>query len=89
MKRYLVVVEGGQNGENYGAYSPDVLGCVATGDTLQEVLNNMQEALEFHLEGMVLHGEQLPEGESVTAVYLAVHEPKLGLQLAGEVGVGV
>lgn len=73
MRRYLVVVEGGQ-GENYSAYSPDVPGCVATGDTLDEVIQNMYEALQFHLEGMALDGEELPEG-SVTAIYLAVPEP--------------
>jgi predicted RNase H-like HicB family nuclease len=81
MRRYLVVVEGGQ-GENYSAYSPDVLGCVATGDTLDEVIQNMYEALQFHLEGMALDGEELPEG-SVTAVYLAVPEP--AVQTAGPV----
>jgi predicted RNase H-like HicB family nuclease len=74
MRRYLVVVEGGQHGENYSAYSPDVDGCVATGDTLEEVIENMYGALQFHLEGMVCHGEELPDG-SVTAVYLAIPEP--------------
>jgi predicted RNase H-like HicB family nuclease len=74
MRRYLVVVEGGQNGENYSAYSPDVDGCVATGDTLEEVIENMYGALQFHLEGMALDGEELPDG-SVTAVYLAIPEP--------------
>jgi predicted RNase H-like HicB family nuclease len=74
MRRYLVVVEGGQNGENYSAYSPDVDGCVATGDTLEEVIENMYDALQFHLEGMALHGEEIPDG-SVTAIYLAIPEP--------------
>lgn len=61
MQRNLVV-EGGQDGENYGAYSPDVPGCVATGDTIDEMIQNMYEALLFHLEGMALHGEELPDG---------------------------
>ncbi len=74
MRKYLVVVEGGQRGENYSAYSPDVPGCGAIGDTVEEVLESMYEALQFHLEGMTLNGEELPEG-SVTAVYLAVPEP--------------
>jgi predicted RNase H-like HicB family nuclease len=81
MRRYLVVVEGGQNGENYSAYSPDVLGCGAVGDTLDEVLENMYEALEFHLEGMVLNGEEFPEG-SLTATYLAVPVPESKPELA-------
>ena len=85
MRRYLVVVEGGQDKENYSAYSPDVQGCIATGDTLDEVIQNMYEALEFHLEGMASSGEELPEG-SVTAVYLAVPEPSL--QAAGKANGG-
>lgn len=78
MRRYLVVVEGGQNGENYGAYSPDVDGCIATGATIEEVLQLMYEGLQFHLEGMAMEGEKLPEG-SVTATYLSIPEPKLEL----------
>jgi predicted RNase H-like HicB family nuclease len=74
MRRYLVVVEGGENGENYSAYSPDVEGCIATGATLDEVINNMYEALQFHLEDMLQQGETLPEG-SVTATYLTVPVP--------------
>ena len=50
MKRqYLVVLEKGEN--NYSAFSPDVLGCASTGRTFEETLSNMQDALEFHLEG--------------------------------------
>jgi len=75
MKRYLVVVEGGRGGENYSAHSPDVLGCVAAGETLEETLELMHEALRLHIEDMVQRGEELPE-ESVTAVYMAVPEPK-------------
>ena len=40
-------------GENYGAYSPDLPGCVATGDTQEEVEANMREAIEFHIEGLM------------------------------------
>ena len=76
MKRYLVVVEGGQNGENYSAYSPDVDGCVAAGETMDEVLNLMYEALQLHLGAMARDGEELPE-ESISAVYMAIPEPKL------------
>jgi predicted RNase H-like HicB family nuclease len=73
MKRYLVVVEGGQNGENYSAYSPDVDGCVATGDTVEEVLRLMHEGLRIHIEELLRQNLELPE-ESVTAVYMAVPE---------------
>ncbi len=43
MYRFLVIIEKGN--ENYGAYSPDLPGCVAVGDTLEEVEKNMREAM--------------------------------------------
>lgn len=45
---YNVVIEKAEN--NYSAFSPDVLGCASTGDTIEETLKNFKEALEFHLE---------------------------------------
>jgi predicted RNase H-like HicB family nuclease len=48
--QYLVIVEKAEN--NYAAFSPDVPGCVATGATVEETLNEMRSALEFHLEGL-------------------------------------
>jgi len=53
--QYLVIVEKAEN--NYAAFSPDVPGCVATGATVEETLNEMRSALEFHLEGL----DQLPQ----------------------------
>jgi predicted RNase H-like HicB family nuclease len=46
--RYAVVIESGP--ENFSAYVPDLPGCIATGKTLAEVLTNIREATEFHLE---------------------------------------
>jgi len=57
---YLILIEGGPP-SNYSAWSPDLLGCVATGETLEEVEGEMREAIAFHLEGMVEDGEALPE----------------------------
>jgi predicted RNase H-like HicB family nuclease len=74
MKRHLVVVEA--SGENYSAYSPDVPGCIAAGDTVEEVLDLMQDALKYHLEALAQQGEEIPEG-SVIATYLSIPEPKL------------
>jgi predicted RNase H-like HicB family nuclease len=59
-ERYLILIEGGPP-SNYSAWSPDVLGCVATGDTIEECAVNMRDALAFHLEGMAEDGEPLPE----------------------------
>lgn len=50
MKRYSVVLEKGER--NWGAYSPDVPGCFAVGDTVEEVRQRFASALEFHFEGM-------------------------------------
>ena len=46
--RYMVVIE--KSPKNYCAFSPDVLGCIAAADTLEETATLMREALEFHLE---------------------------------------
>ena len=50
MARILVIIEKGEN--SYGAYSPDVPGCVAVGDTREEVEQLMKEALQEHLQMM-------------------------------------
>ena len=73
MRRYLIVIE--KAGNNYSAYSPDVLGCVTTGDTREETRRNMIEAIEFHLEGLVEDGDPIPESES-TAEYIMINEPR-------------
>ena len=57
--KYLIVVEKTNTG--YSAFSPDIDGCVATGRTQKEVEKNMQEAIEFHLEGLALEKLSLPQ----------------------------
>ncbi|HLG31340.1 MAG TPA: type II toxin-antitoxin system HicB family antitoxin [Candidatus Brocadiales bacterium] len=57
--RYTVIVEKGEN--NYGAYVPDLPGCVAVGETKEEVIKLIREAIEFHLEGMREEGINIPE----------------------------
>ncbi len=59
---YLVVVEKSPHG--YGAYVPDLPGCVAAGESREEVLRLVREAIEFHLEGMRMAGETIPEPAS-------------------------
>ena len=51
MYRFLVIIEKGS--QSYGAYSPDLPGCVAVGDTQEEVEKNMREAIIMHLQGMI------------------------------------
>jgi predicted RNase H-like HicB family nuclease len=60
--KYLIIVEKTSTG--YSAYSPDVPGCGSTGATREEVERNVQEAIEFHLEGLRLEGYDIPEPSS-------------------------
>ena len=45
---------------NYSAYVPDLPGCIATGATVEEVEQQIREAIEFHLDGMREDGEPTP-----------------------------
>jgi len=60
--RYLVVVEDGPT--SFGAYVPDLPGCVAAGETREEVLALIHEAIEFHLEGLKEDGQPIPPPSS-------------------------
>ena len=62
--RYAVVIE--RADENYSVYAPDLPGCVAVGDTVEEAAEAMREAIQFHIEG--LREDELPVPEPVTAV---------------------
>jgi predicted RNase H-like HicB family nuclease len=64
--KLLVVVEQTETG--YSAYSPDVPGCVATGQSRTDVERTMQEAIELHLEGMQADGVAPPELHSYAKV---------------------
>jgi len=59
-KRYLILIEGGPP-SNYSAWSPDLPGCIATGETLEEVEREMRAAIAFHLEGLAESGVPIPE----------------------------
>ena len=56
--QYIVVIE--KTEINYGAYVPDLPGCVAVGDTREEVIVLIREAIELHLESMQADGELIP-----------------------------
>lgn len=60
--QYVVVIEKAEN--NYSAYVPDLPGCVATGETLDEVKQMIAEAIEFHIEGMLEDGLPIPKPTS-------------------------
>ena len=69
MYRFLIVIEKA-NG-NYSAYSPDLLGCVATGKTREQVTRNMYEAIELHIQGLREDKLPIPKSRS-SAEYIAV-----------------
>jgi len=60
--RYAIVIE--QAAGNYSAYVPDLPGCVATGGTVEEVEQQIREAIAFHLEGLREDGTPLPPPSS-------------------------
>ena len=68
--RYLVVVEEGST--SYGAYVPDLPGCVAAAETKKKVLQLIREAIEFHLEGIKDQGISVPQPHSYSE-FVEVH----------------
>jgi predicted RNase H-like HicB family nuclease len=69
MHKYLVVIENA--GSNYSAYSPDLPGCVATGDTPEDAKIHMSEAIHLHVSGLREDHLPVPEPSSV-AEYVEV-----------------
>jgi len=60
--RYAIVIEKAEN--NYGAYVPDLPGCIATGTTIEATEREIREAIEFHLRGLREDGLPIPEPSS-------------------------
>jgi predicted RNase H-like HicB family nuclease len=70
MTEYAVVIERSPN--NYGAWVPDLDGCVSTGKTVEEVKVNIAEAIEMHIESLREHGEAVPPAVAQVAVVQVV-----------------
>ena len=64
MTGYAVIIEGSEE-EGFGAWAPDLPGCVATAATYDECVALMREAVAFHLEGMREDGEPIPPPTAV------------------------
>ena len=60
--KYLVVIERGP--KSFGAYVPDLPGCIAVGATREEVTSLIHEAIEFHIEGLKQDGLPVPGASS-------------------------
>ena len=59
MKQYTVIYERGPR--NWSAYVPDLPGCIATADSRGNLEQQIREAIEFHIEGLRMYGESVPE----------------------------
>ncbi len=60
--RYAVILEEGES--SFGAYVPDLPGCIAVSETREEVLQLIQEAIEFHIQGLREEGQPIPDPSS-------------------------
>jgi predicted RNase H-like HicB family nuclease len=65
MNKYLIILEKTMTG--YSAYSPDLAGCVATGRTREQTEAEMKAAIEFHIEGLKLSGQEVPPPSSIAS----------------------
>jgi len=70
MSRYLVIIE--ETATGYSAFSPDLPGCIATGETREQVEHTMHEAVEFHLDGLKEDGGPIPVPHSYST-YCEIH----------------
>jgi predicted RNase H-like HicB family nuclease len=79
--KYAIVIEKAES--NYSAYVPDLPGCVTVGGTIEEVYRMMLEAIQFHLEGMKLDDEPIPEPTSQVG-YVEVDLARVDANVAAE-----
>ena len=60
MTEYLAIIERAEDGSGYGAYVPDLPGCVATGITREEAKKRIAYSIPLHIESLRAHGEPVP-----------------------------
>ena len=83
--KYTVIIEEGPT--SYGAYIPDLPGCVAVGDTREEVIGLISEGVVYHLELMAEHGEVIPQ-PVYSAIEVEVELPTLDVPQQAAVETG-
>ena len=64
--QYTIVIE--RAPKNYAAYVPDLPGCVATGDTTEDAVREIRQAIRYHIESLREHGEPVPEPQCTATV---------------------
>ena len=62
--KYMVVIEEGP--DSWGAHVPDLPGCIAVGETRDEVLQLIREAIDLHLEDLQAQGADVPQPSSAS-----------------------
>lgn len=70
MYKFWMIVEKSETG--YSAYSPDLPGCVAAGSSISETEKLMKEAIEFHIEGMLDEGLEIPKPTTQNANFIKI-----------------
>lgn len=73
MEKYLIVIEKTDR-HGYGAYSPDLPGCYATGQNLEVVEQRIANAIKAHIDRYLIDGKAVPQPKTVAAFMLAVSE---------------
>jgi predicted RNase H-like HicB family nuclease len=68
--RFSVVIE--KDEEGYFAFCPELQGCYTQGDTYEEALENIKDAIRLHVEDRLETGEEIPQPESVSLTSLEV-----------------
>ncbi len=85
MEKYLIVI--GKTATGYSAHCPDVDGCAAVGETIEETVVNMREALEFHFEGMHEDGDAIPTPGGTAAYESAMEDCEGEMELMAHVEI--
>ncbi len=68
--KFSVVVE--KDIDGYFAFCPELQGCYTQGDTYEEVLENIKDAIRLHIEDRIESGEEIPQSESVSLTMMEV-----------------
>lgn len=74
MYRYLVIIE--KTADGYSAYAPDVPGVGTVGDTVAEILANMQDALELYMEVALERGQPMPAPSATQSGFVEIDESR-------------
>jgi predicted RNase H-like HicB family nuclease len=68
--KFSVVVE--KDNDGYFAFCPELQGCYTQGDTYEEVLENIKDAIRLHIEDRIESGEDIPQAESISLTLMEI-----------------